>query len=91
MTRFAAGRMLTLTMAVVVFGPAGAAAETCESLKSLSLPRTTITLAEPVNGGTFTPPENGAGGAARSRDHEPPRLLPRGGDVEAVARLEHPD
>ena len=62
MTRFAAGRMLTLTMIVVVFGAAGAAAATCESLKSLSLPKTTITLAESVNGGTFTPPENSAGG-----------------------------
>ena len=66
MTRFAAGRMFTLTMVVVAFVVSGAtgaaAAATCESLKSLSLPRTTITLAESVNGGTFTPPENVAGG-----------------------------
>ena len=69
MTRFAAGRMCTLTMVAVAFVVSGvsgatdaAAAATCESLKSLSLPRTTITLAESVNGGTFTPPESGTGG-----------------------------
>ena len=65
MTRCPAGLVFTLTTAIVVFvvsGTTGAAAATCEGLKSLSLPQMTITLAESVNGGTFTPPENSAGG-----------------------------
>lgn len=54
--------MWILLTAVGVFAATGAAAATCESLTSLSLPHTTITLAESVNGGTFTPPAAAAGG-----------------------------
>ena len=39
-----------------------AVAAPCESLLSLSLPHTTITLAQHVSGGTFMPPETTAGG-----------------------------
>src|SRR3954466_12982132 len=38
------------------------AAQTCESLTSLSLPNTTITLAQPVAAGAFTAPAAGRGG-----------------------------
>ena len=40
----------------------GAEAATCESLSSLKLPETTITLAQPVAAGAFTPPAGGRGG-----------------------------
>src|SRR5271169_6742998 len=45
-----------------------AAATTCENLAALSLPNTTVTLAQPVAAGAFTPPapagRAGGGGAA---------------------------
>jgi len=45
------------------------AAGSCESLSSLSLPNTTITMAQPVAAGAFTPPPapRGAGGARGAR------------------------
>jgi feruloyl esterase len=51
----------SLVVPCVVFcalsGPPSAAAATCESLASLSLPDTTITAAQSVAAGTFTPPK----------------------------------
>src|SRR5438046_2705095 len=45
------------SIAIVLCVPArAAAAATCESLASLALPDTTITLAQPVGAGEFTPP-----------------------------------
>src|SRR5690242_13741693 len=53
----AAGALLATT----ALSPLPAAAWTsCESLSGLQLPNTTITTAQPVAGGTFTPPGNGA-------------------------------
>ena len=43
-------------------GAAPSQARKCESLTALSLPHTTITLAESVSSGTFTPPDITAGG-----------------------------
>jgi feruloyl esterase len=45
-----------LVFATAVFLPALAGAASCESLTSLTLPNTTITLATPVAAGEFTPP-----------------------------------
>jgi Tannase and feruloyl esterase len=45
-------------------GSGSAAAATCESLASLSLPNTTITSAQTVAAGAFTPPTPARGGAA---------------------------
>ena len=42
-------------LAVVLFSTT-LAATPCANLKSISLPNTTITMAEPVPAGTFTPP-----------------------------------
>ncbi len=50
--------------ATVVLGAAPAFAASCESLTSLSLPETTITLAQPVAAGTFTVP-GAAGGKGK--------------------------
>src|SRR5262245_32674902 len=47
-------------MAVLLFSAALAAPTPCANLKSISLPNATITMAEAVPAGTFTPP--GAGG-----------------------------
>ena len=49
------------SIAVVLFS-AALATTPCASLKSVSLPNTTITMAEPVPAGTFTPPGANAGG-----------------------------
>ena len=46
---------ILLTLLVWSVRPA-AAASSCESLAALSLPRTTITLAQSVGAGEFTPP-----------------------------------
>jgi feruloyl esterase len=43
----------------------------CEKLTALSLPRTTVTLAESLSGGTFTPPETSAGGPGRALTNLP--------------------
>jgi feruloyl esterase len=45
-----------LVFTVFVVFPAACLAATCESLASLALPNTTITLAQPVAAGEFTPP-----------------------------------
>ena len=47
---------------LVVVGRSPAAAATCESLASLSLPASSVTLAETVAAGHFTPPAGGRGG-----------------------------
>src|ERR1700760_3980705 len=47
---------------------------TCESLSSLALPDTTITLAQPVAAGAFTAPGNGRGG--RGAEANPYKELP---------------
>ena len=52
---------LAIVPAAVMFGATPAGAATCESLTSLSLPNTTITLARTVSTGTFTPPGSTAG------------------------------
>ncbi|HEY2379660.1 MAG TPA: tannase/feruloyl esterase family alpha/beta hydrolase [Terriglobia bacterium] len=49
------------SIAVVLFSTALATAP-CASLKSVSLPNTTITMAESVPAGNFTPPGGGSGG-----------------------------
>src|SRR5204863_8704399 len=43
-------------IATVLSVPAAAAAATCESLASLTLPDATITFARPIGAGEFTPP-----------------------------------
>lgn len=52
----AAGAFAAVLLASVVFGAAPARAASCESLASLSLPDATITKAELVAAGAFTPP-----------------------------------
>jgi feruloyl esterase len=52
---------LAIVPAAVMFGATPAGAATCESLTGLSLPNTTITLAQTVSAGTFTPPGSTAG------------------------------
>ena len=47
---------LVVPFAAVLLGTTSASAATCESLTALSLPHTTITLAQAVPPGTFTPP-----------------------------------
>jgi feruloyl esterase len=48
-------------VALLVSAPQAAAAATCDSLRALTLPQTTVTLAENVSAGTFTPPATGRG------------------------------
>src|SRR5262244_3743085 len=52
---------MIVNLAVVLFTTT-LAATPCANLKSVSLPNTTITLAEAVPAGTFTPPGGGAAG-----------------------------
>ena len=58
-------------IAAVLFS-AALAATPCAGLKSITLPNTTITLAESVPAGTFTPP--GGGGAGGQRGGQPAGL-----------------
>ena len=51
-----------LVLSIVVLTPAPALAASCESLASLTLPDGTITLAQTVAAGSFTPPAAGRGG-----------------------------
>src|SRR5216117_3408264 len=51
---------------VVVFVPAPVFAATCESLKTLSLENTTITLAQTVAAGQFSLPATGRGAAQQN-------------------------
>jgi len=63
-TRFNAGRRLRIfTIVAAIFTATRAAAAPCESLTSLALPHTTITLAEDLSRGTFTPPDGPPGRA----------------------------
>ena len=59
--------------ATILFSQMTAAAVSCESLASLSLPNTTITSAATVGAGAFTPP---AGGGGRGDVGAPFRNLP---------------
>jgi feruloyl esterase len=54
--------------ATLIFSAAAANAATCESLATLSLPATTITMAQTVAVGTFTPPGANAQPGAALRD-----------------------
>ncbi|HEX9489064.1 MAG TPA: tannase/feruloyl esterase family alpha/beta hydrolase [Stellaceae bacterium] len=54
--RFKSFALSTASLAAVVAGAMPAAAATCESLATLSLPHATITAVQPVTGGSFTPP-----------------------------------
>ena len=45
----------------VVLTPEPAAAQSCEALTSLKLQNATITMAQPVAAGAFTPPPGGRG------------------------------
>ena len=57
--------VVTTALALLVFNRSHVvAAAACESLTSLSLPNTTITLAESVGSGHFTPPATGRGAPA---------------------------
>ena len=56
---------MIVNLAVLLFGTALAAPTPCANLKSVSLPNTTITMAESVPAGTFTPPAAGGGGGQR--------------------------
>ncbi len=71
-----------------------AAATTCENLTMLSLPNTTITLAQPVAAGAFTPPpapaRGGAGGGAPAAAQAAPGRGrgPQFGDLPAFCRVQ---
>jgi feruloyl esterase len=54
---------LPILLATAAFLPAPAGAASCESLTSLTLPNTTITLATPVAAGEFTPQDPAPPGA----------------------------
>ena len=58
MARFSCSFALSISAALVVVAPVAtqAAGQTCESLASLALPNTTITLAWAVDAGAFTIP-----------------------------------
>jgi hypothetical protein len=56
-------KLLGLTVLMVLM-IAEAQAATCESLLTFSLPHTTVTLAQPIAAGTFSPPSPGAAGRA---------------------------
>ena len=59
------------------------AAATCESLSSLSLPNTTVTMAQTVAAGTFTPPPARGGGPGGGRGRGPQFT-----DVPAFCRVQ---
>ena len=63
-------------------------AAACEQLaRSLSFPKTTVTLAQAVEAGKFMPP--GGGAAATKAAASLPGLLPRHAEDCAVSRLRH--
>jgi feruloyl esterase len=64
------GRLLTLALAGLALPAASASAATCESLSTLKLADTTITMAQTVAAGAFTPPATGGrgGNAAQFAD-----------------------
>jgi len=51
--------LLAFLIAAAFGRPTAIAAETCERLAKIALPDTTITLAQSVAAGAFTPPSNG--------------------------------
>src|SRR5215510_2539707 len=53
---------MIVNVAVLLFSAAVAVPTPCASLKSISLPNTTVSLAESVPAGTFTPPTPQGGG-----------------------------
>jgi feruloyl esterase len=59
---------VTFMLAGAVAYPTSARAASCESLASLALPGTTITMAQPVAAGAFTPPGGRAGRASAPSD-----------------------
>jgi feruloyl esterase len=66
---------MTTTFAVL-FLSAAFAATPCTDLKSVNLPNTTITMAQAVPAGTFTPPAQGAqGGGQRGGQQQAPAAL----------------
>jgi feruloyl esterase len=71
----------TLTAAAINGEPTATAPESCESLTSLTLPTTTITLAQSVNSGAFTPPMPAGGAAA------PPAAAQGFHDLPAFCRM----
>src|SRR5579862_8916846 len=54
-------RTVTILLAIILLGTLPALAASCESLSSLKLPDTTITLAQTIAAGGFTPPSTGTG------------------------------
>src|SRR5262249_32069603 len=69
-------RVLLTTCGAVLLAsaPALAAGRSCESLASLTLPQTTISMAQTVAAGTFTPP--GGGGTRGGAQNNPFKNLP---------------
>jgi len=59
MTRILTGGLCAVTLAAVANNSAAVAGTSCDALASLKLPDTTITLARPVEAGTFAPPASG--------------------------------
>ena len=76
---------LTMTGLLAMGGLAvsDVAAATCESLSSLSLPNTTVTMAQTVAAGTFTPPPARGGGPGCGRGRGPQFT-----DVPAFCRVQ---
>ena len=64
--RLAAGGVCALFLAALANGQAPKPAASCESLTTLKLPNTTITSAESVGAGAFTPPGPAAPAAAKA-------------------------
>src|SRR5262245_3047050 len=66
-------------LAILLLGPALAAPTPCANLKSLTIANTTITLAESVKAGTFTPPPAAAPPAAPAPQRAPGDAAAPGG------------
>jgi hypothetical protein len=61
--------VIAILTALVVFSARPASAQSCEMLSSLKLTDATITMAQPVAAGAFTPPQGGGrGGGAQFAD-----------------------
>ncbi|HVQ13789.1 MAG TPA: hypothetical protein VMS40_09370, partial [Vicinamibacterales bacterium] len=56
------GAVIALVAGGFIASASSAFAATCESLSSLAVPHGTVTLAQTVAPGTFTPPSGRAGG-----------------------------
>src|SRR6187455_3078447 len=65
--------LFTILPALLVFSARPVAAQSCEMLSSLKLPDATITMAQSVAAGAFTPPQGGG----------------RGGGAQAITGLRH--